>query len=445
MKSPRHFLLFCPDLSGHRHLYAGRAVDYCFERGYRVTLAYAGKIEDFTPSGKVIYKEFCDAAVTRLLKREDLEFIDLLGNKSGHEAGSLRQLDAILAESDITDVLHLDADLYRIPFLFYRPKKKEIRHHLLFIITEFLDWKNLVSLKQEVRSLWWVLRNSLYRRAWLRERLCAAFKSPRFTERVIVRVATRPWISSLLTTDERLEILLGGKTVFLTEFGSSHYEGKIDKSDDFALRTLETIQTFCDLHPEKTILFACGDLEPRKGFDLLLQLAVREHSTICIRIGRTKPFYSNTWQTIEAKEILLRENRLLEIDSYVVGNEVFSAVMAKQKVGVLPYRDFYRTSGFFVDCLLSGLPVVVPNRGLMGHRTRKHGLGETFQEGNLDSLQESWHRCFNRRDEILPALEAYKEKLSQQAFEKNLDRAFSFGVEGAADFGSKQVEKPVPA
>jgi hypothetical protein len=54
---------------------------------------------------------------------------------------------------------------------------------------------------------------------------------------------------------------------------------------------------------------------------------------------------------------------------------------------ILPYRDFWGSSGVMLQALGYGIPVLVPEEGIMGYRVKKYKLGLTYsnENGSLSS------------------------------------------------------------
>ncbi len=421
MSNPKHFLIFSPDLSGHRYLYCNRICEYLQSRDVEVTIAHLGRADGVSGLGKIQFKPIHDDRITAMLQQPGRKVWDLQVSENGTVPGSISQLNHGLNSGEFTDVIHLDADLYRLPLAFCPLHSQGVRHHLLYIMTEFIDWEKRISPFQELWECVRILPQRKRLGSWLRNRIEMAVTSPRLAGFLIRRAARRPEIHSVLTTDERLQNLPLDKTYFLPEVGSIQWDSHTEEREAFSERVIKKVEEFCQSQPGKVPLFLFGDLERRKGYDLLLQLAVREPETLCIRIGRTKPLFRTTWSNIQNKEILLQQDRLLEIDSYVNGGEVFQSIMPLQKVAIFAYHRFYRTSALFVDSLLAGLPVVAPKTGLMGYRVEKYGLGATFTEGDIDSLQAAWQQCCKNQAELRSNVNTYRKRLSKEAIYQTWD------------------------
>ena len=130
-----------------------------------------------------------------------------------------------------------------------------------------------------------------------------------------------------------------------------------------------------------------GDLETRKGFDMLLRLAASQPDTVCVRFGRTKTSYSSNLDTIQNKEKLLFENRIFELDMFVESRDLIDFIFTTVNFIILPYKRYFRSSGVLIDVLRRGLPVMTSQNGVMGYVVKKYGVGRVFKDGNSKSLE----------------------------------------------------------
>jgi glycosyltransferase involved in cell wall biosynthesis len=424
MLDTRKFLLFCPDISGHRHLYCKRLIDYLRSRNVAVVVASAGRASSISPWGTIRYASFDGDSSAVFGNHGNVEFIDL--KEAQGVAGSLRQLKEVALANGCSDVVHVDADTFRFPLAFSRHLKGDVKHHLILICTEFIDWKRKVGFVRECWRALKALSKGHARGLFLANREYGVEKLPRVSEFLIKRIGKRSAIESVTTTDERLSGLLGGKAHFIPELGTSHWECSDEAAamDSLSSQVLSEVNAFCSAHAEKRVVCLLGDLESRKGYDLILQLCAAEKDTICVRVGRTKPTYRTTWESIEAKELLIREARIYEFDSYVASWDLFRELMQLQDVVMLPYREFYRTSGVFIDALVAGKPVIVPEEGLMGWRTARYSLGAVFQGGSVEGLRGALNDCTENLDLYSSNAKEYAQKLEKKNFYQLLDTPF---------------------
>lgn len=424
MENSRKFLLFCPDISGHRHLYSRRLIDYLCDRGYDVVVATAGRTVSISGLGRMLYESFAVDWGTSLEENLKVEFVDL--KERAGVVGSFKQLGQVAGEYACTDVIHVDADCFRWPLAFSKYIDTKVQHHVLLICTEFIDWKRKVSFIRESWRALKVLTKGHARGLFLANREYGVQRLPRISEYLIKRICNRSSAINVITTDERLSNPSGDELHYIPELGTSHWECSSEEQamDPMSARILGEVKQFCSEHADKRVICMLGDLESRKGYDLILQLCASEKDTVCVRVGRTKPTYRTTWESIDAKECLIQERRIYEFDSYVPSWDLFKSLMSLQRVVILPYREFYRTSGVFIDALVSGKPVIVPETGLMGWRTREYSLGAVFKGDSLVSLREALQTCTDSLDDYSANAHQYAQKLEKGNFYERLDDVF---------------------
>jgi hypothetical protein len=421
----KSILIFCPDITGHRHLYCRRFIEYFRSRNVQVTLATAGRWCGAEKLGKPLFEETIDKTLLHVFNHDDVEYINL--QNYGHECvGSIKQGIHLCKSRDINHMFHVDADLYRLPLSLGEGSEDGISHHLVLIITEFIDLVDQISFEKEVLNGFRALRHKKRRNQILGSRLDVVEKFPRLSRKIIERLAKRKDIKSIISTDERIgQILPLNISLILPEIGSSRWELEVSEPpDEFSHRVINQVENFLLSHPFKKVFSMLGDLEKRKGYDMLLGICAEDPDAVCIRIGRTKPNYTSDWFSVENKETLIQEDRLLEVDSYVASWKVFDRVLSSQTISVLPYRNFYRTSGMFVDSLLSGLPVVVPEKGLMGHRVQTLGLGTTFRNGDLPDLRRAVDVCYRNKDDYMENVTRFSKTLERKHIYSRLDELF---------------------
>lgn len=160
--------------------------------------------------------------------------------------------------------------------------------------------------------------------------------------------------------------------------------------DPSEIRIKENVERFISENKGREIVLLFGDLEKRKGFSFLLKLVKEHDDLILLRVGRTKPGYSVSWDDVFNKETLVKQNRIFEVDCYV-SNGFAHYLFSKLKFMLLPYVKFYRTSAVMLDSIKAGIPVVVPDSGLMGYRVEKRGLGTVFRHLNYNDFKAKFN------------------------------------------------------
>ena len=238
------------------------------------------------------------------------------------------------------------------------------------------------------------------------------------------RILAAPAVRGVFCMDEALGVdLPSEKWIHLEEFGHKGVDletGVCGPPSAGWDRLFHRVQEFLREHRGKMVVLSLGELEPRKGFDLLLQLVATNPDTVCLRIGRTKPRYRSTWAAVHAKEQLILENRLLELDLYVRDERLIQQAYSGISFMILPYRKFYRTSGIFVESLWHGKPVLAADNGVMARRIRTHSVGQTFEDDSFESLQATFPEFVGRLAEFRPHIDKYRRLLGWETLEAKL-------------------------
>ena len=427
----KNVLLFCPDLSGHRHLYCKHLLQYFQSRKCNAVLAAGGRCSGSRPLAGLCYESYGADLGAELALENNAQFLDtttLLDKPWGE-----LELAASLAEQvGASDIVHVDADLYRWDFALglHRKKLQRFSNYLILLNTEYRDvaryhvsgWREFFQLAKRIfhpLEIFQPLRN--------RGACCVLF--PRVTGLVTKRIVKDPSVTGIIHCDPRFIEVFGDKSHYVPEVGVSMWESSNEQEDEslpeFESSIYQSIREHLADRHELTPLFFLGDLESRKGFDTCLDLCAKESNFFLIRVGRTKPSYAATWRGIHAKEQLLREGRILEYDTYVVP-ALFRALLELSKFSLFTYRDYYRTSASFADSLYLHKPVLGPSVGVIGEIIQEYGVGLTYIADNQNSLIDACRHMLKNVDQYASKVECYSEKLSKDAIFGKWD--ITFGI-----------------
>lgn len=138
------------------------------------------------------------------------------------------------------------------------------------------------------------------------------------------------------------------------------------------------------------IILYFGTAQPRRGYDTLLKLAVDSNACF-VHCGLNNDNENYNFNIEELKIVLRNDGRLLETNQYITDPLCIEYFFKSVSHLVLPYRRFLGSSGVMLQALEYGIPVLVPNTGIIGYRVGKHNLGLTFNN-NYKSLLEQFNR-----------------------------------------------------
>lgn len=202
-------------------------------------------------------------------------------------------------------------------------------------------------------------------------------------------LARRNLVDSMLTLDE----------LFSREHPEAHcwlpdiYSGFDEPPPGDARETrlwAQRLAAFAASLGERPIISYVGAAHERRGYSTLLSLAVHENAGFihCGELGEAA-------EQVAAKTfraILAERGHLLETGVSYEWSETAALFLRAGSCVVLPYPNHLGSSGVMLQAIAAGRPVLVPDRGLMGYRTRAFGLGETYDEGNLTDLRDRFRR-----------------------------------------------------
>ncbi len=415
-------LIYCADISGHRHLYAAYFIRFYLEHGYEVLFCYAGRITRHLPDGSKRY-EPTESPYLDIYKegnRVHLRNICHELNNTKSEANLIRDIQSEV-KADLS--MFVDGDILRWIFLGqllpWRPRLVG-RNFCVICLSEFIYSRG--SMIKALRELILFIKKFFTNRADLAGRGLFVRKFPLLTKCLWRNLSRFKLFNTAFCLDPGLVKHYNSKRIlFLPELITRDLNARITtQKSEFNKKVERRYRDFLAKHKDKHILLMFGDLEPRKGYDLLLQLAASEPGCVCIRFGRTKSNYSPTWEAILSKEKLIVEERIFEHDIYIDSQELKDFIFSTVKFIVLPYRRHYRSSSLLVDFLHRGFPVLTINRGAMANIVKSYGVGRLFREGEFKSLLEEFLVFKNDYKNYLENIEKFKQAFSKESIDKVL-------------------------
>jgi hypothetical protein len=147
---------------------------------------------------------------------------------------------------------------------------------------------------------------------------------------------------------------------------------------------IDKLNSFIEKNKGSLLLFYFGTAQRRRGYDLLLKMAVEQNACF-IHCGLLADNEKYDYNVDEFRKILYDNNRMMETNQYISDPICIEYFFKSVSHMVLPYRKFYGSSGVMLQALTYGIPVLVPKDGLTGYRVKKHKLGLTYK-GDYGSL-----------------------------------------------------------
>ena len=258
---------------------------------------------------------------------------------------------------------------------------------------------------------------------------------------VIVRRFTRPWtidkyffeqtiinnriLDTVLVKDERLAEKKTDLVRWMPEIYKVFYEQgePIDNEDsEYDLHAPRLREYLNNIDPDDVVLFF-GAGAWYKGYDYFLKFmasdskAVGIHAGSGIRHEQNKDFIGDPKRT---RDSLLALGRLYETAQYVESPRLAKLVFESTRRFISTHR-LTLSSGTMLQAMDYGLPVLVPDSGLVGYRARKYNLGATYKYGDVEDMVRQWNKFKNTPvEQYAPSIKEFMRRFSQE----NLNKLF---------------------
>ena len=153
---------------------------------------------------------------------------------------------------------------------------------------------------------------------------------------------------------------------------------------------IDKLNEFVERNKGLFIFLYFGTAQKRRGYDLLLKMAV-EQDACFVHCGLHDDNEKYDYDVIGLRKNLYDNNRIMETNQYISDPVTIEYFFKSVSHLVLPYRSFYGSSGVMLQALTYGIPVLVPDEGIIGYRVKKHNLGLTYN-GDCNSLNEQFKK-----------------------------------------------------
>lgn len=409
-------LIFAPDLSGHHQVYIRVITRILLDAGHEVVLASPSSRRDWVTRWQTL-KPLADHASVqdidvrkqRVCTAEDLEAL-----QRGY------RIDATL----FTHADYFAGEFRRIadgvaPRLWGRT---------CAIFSDACEWypgeDRYTGQRQTLAGK--PLRHILghWKRALLKRRESITF----FYETVLLRDRV---VDAVCVKDERIAEHFGPPVYWMPEIYRVHdlspEERRGPDYDQFA----EPVIDYIERAGQVNVLLYFGTGAWYKGYDRFLQLAHADTDTFALHAGapdRREPSKSYDVDVGELRQDLLRQGRLFETSSFVDSQDLVDLVFSRIGHFVSTHR-LTLSSGTALQALEQGTPLLTPDSGLIGWRTRTFKLGATYAYGNLASLKERWRACRDTPPAMaLGHLSNYMQRYSLDEVRSFFLKQFDFGA-----------------
>jgi glycosyltransferase involved in cell wall biosynthesis len=174
---------------------------------------------------------------------------------------------------------------------------------------------------------------------------------------------------------------------WLPDVFQSYAEGLVGGGNSEERLWIDRLKNFKEANKDRFVFLYFGTAQKRRGYDLLLNMAVQQDACF-IHCGLNDPNERYDLDVNELKKNLEKKGRLLETNRYISDPDCIESFFRSASHLVLPYQNFWGSSGVMLQALGYGIPVLVPENGIMGYRVDKYKLGLTYSNGVTSLLEQ---------------------------------------------------------
>ena len=195
-------------------------------------------------------------------------------------------------------------------------------------------------------------------------------------------------LDEILVKDERLADWRGPPVYWMPEISRPAPVPETSAEAAEFLQRKGELQAFLVGNPGREPALYFGDAAYYKGYDLFLQFIASMPNTCAIHAGQTydaqqRDYFQHDVEALRAK--LKNERRLYETNAYVHTQHLKELFFGSVRLYITTHR-LALSSSTVIQALELGKPVLVPDRGLLGHRVRTNNLGGVYAYGDLADL-----------------------------------------------------------
>lgn len=393
----RRILLYSPDVVGHPRVYCRVIADALTRHDDQCEVVLAMGFTD-----TIGFAESAD--LHRFAARDRVRIVDnRTRSAAGHPHLNVEELAGLQRELAIDTTLFIEADksndeLARIA----AGDAPRLHGRNLGIFAKTAEWypgeDSFTGARKRIVAP--TLRTTLgnVKRAIFGRRRTARW----FYERVILGPAV---LDEILTKDERLAEWYGPPVYWMPEISRAADDDETEADREEYAQTMRALGRFLAANAGREPVLYFGDAAFYKGYDLFLDFVDRTPSVCAMHPGRTydaqnASFFQHDVEAIRAR--LRNEGRLFETHRYVHAQRLKELFFGAIRLYITTHR-LALSSSTVIQAIELGKPVLVPDRGLLGYRVRKHDIGDVYRYGDVADLkrkaEELWRTDLTRFEE----------------------------------------------
>ena len=401
-------LLYCPDLIGHPRVYCRVIADALADSAGELVLAMG-----FTEEVGLARSP----DLQPLVARPGVRVVD----NRAHSAGGKPHLTAeelvkVQTSFDVGTTLFIEADKSSQEFARIAAGDAPRLHgRNLGIFANTAEWypgeDSFTGAPRRIRAP--TLRTTLGN---IKRALFERTKSSRyFYEKTILGAKV---LDEILVKDERLADWHGPPVYWMPEISRPAPAPETPAEAQEFLRRQEELRAFLAGNPGREPVLYFGDAAYYKGYDLFLHFIGTMPNACAIHAGQTYDAQQRSYFQYDVDALrgrLKTEGRLYETNAYVHTQRLKELYFEPVRLYITTHR-LALSSSTVIQALELGKPVLVPDRGLLGHRVRSNNLGNVYAYEDLADLSRKaemlWRGDLTRF--AVPA-RAYWQRFSDEA------------------------------
>jgi len=222
--------------------------------------------------------------------------------------------------------------------------------------------------------------------------------------------------------------------IWIPDMFQQYADSIIQKTDDSQRRWLDILEEFLNRNAGRFVFLYFGTAQSRRGFDIIMNLAEKKDGCF-IHCGLRNEKERFDYDTGKLRKALDNKGALLETNQFIEDPLCVESFFKAATHLILPYRDFYGSSGVMLQALSYGIPVLSPRRGIIGLRIDSFGLGLTYNDNDPDDFDDSFDLFRNQApDSFRKNIETY------MTYQTSLNLVRS--LKGILEGNTKSIEMP---
>lgn len=195
-------------------------------------------------------------------------------------------------------------------------------------------------------------------------------------------------LDEVWTKDERIAAWRGPPVFWMPEISRPAVQACVEDDPAYFDARKTQVDAFLAANIGRLPLLYFGDAAFYKGYDLFLRL-LADNSDLCgFHAGQPSAdseLRRYSFDVVPLRAELLKEGRLAETNEYVHSQTLKRLYFQLGPVYATTHR-LALSSSTMLQAAEFGVPVLMPDRGLVGYRIKQAGIGQTYPYGDLRSL-----------------------------------------------------------